>query len=213
MSVKLEHYTTDNICLAMGLGRFSNAERFIADGPVYRVLLTPSFDPELCLTCSPETDGGALVVTALLERFWQNPSRLAIPCAEETIHIDVSDFSALSSLFEEALRSKDKVHKSLVLDGMGTVIGVIAPRSMRVRLHVNAHAEATLLVKQLILLAWSRCRLPRTKNALATAGRYVGHQFPLEAVEPIGPKSTLAVLGEPREKEEVLKALRGTHKS
>ena len=66
----LEHYTADAICQAMGLPGFVEESWTQCDGPTLRLLLKPSFHPELCLTLFREKESTRLSVVALAERFW-----------------------------------------------------------------------------------------------------------------------------------------------
>jgi len=61
--MRLEDYTADAICQSMGL-RFIEHSWAQAETPTLRVVLTPSFHPELCITLSRTADAVRLSVVA-----------------------------------------------------------------------------------------------------------------------------------------------------
>ncbi|MGL4422165.1 MAG: hypothetical protein ACRCZF_15965, partial [Gemmataceae bacterium] len=75
LQVQVSNYTADAICRSMGLDGFEPAST-----PCIRVLLKPSFHPEVCITLGDATDapGALLSVVALTERLWPQliPRRL-----------------------------------------------------------------------------------------------------------------------------------------
>ncbi|KYF50419.1 hypothetical protein BE04_26595 [Sorangium cellulosum] len=72
-----ERYTADAICNAMGLPAFIDPGLSL---PALRLLLMPSFDPEVCITLTGAAGDERLSVVALTESLWQQaaPRRLSV---------------------------------------------------------------------------------------------------------------------------------------
>jgi hypothetical protein len=210
--MNVEHYTADNICLAMGVGAFTNFDPPMGKCSTLRVLLLPSFDPEVLLTLSPRDDGADLNVVVLLEGFWKL-SKVFLPSEEENVHIEAPAVVRMRALFEDAITSGERKPRVIYLDGMTCELAEGQAEGIRrLRTHVSARPEPGALVKEMVSVAWLACRHPRVRNGLSSVGRYVGLALPSEPVSAPAPSSGVAVIGDSEGKSELLKALRTTPK-
>src|SRR5262245_43874983 len=101
-AMHLEDYTADNICQAMRLPGFIEAHWAQSDVPTLRVILTPSFTPELCMTFSRTDDSASVSVIALAEQFWAHRSEAYLPRDCEEARLPLGAFDDAVRLFELA---------------------------------------------------------------------------------------------------------------
>lgn len=113
--MELYEYTPDAICRAMSIAEFADRDVLSADPAALRLLLKPSFSPELCITVVDS----ALVVTTLREMLWHRPHPCVLPSVAQRVAVDEEFLSRLGSLFAAARHEIE--HGSgpvLLLDGM-----------------------------------------------------------------------------------------------
>ena len=68
--MRIKGYEPDDICQSMGLQSFISDEVRTAGGPAIRLLLMPSFSPEVCVTTYPAADDAALDVRTFDALLW-----------------------------------------------------------------------------------------------------------------------------------------------
>lgn len=111
-----EQYTSDAICQSMGLPAF--LERDLAL-PALRLLLKPSFDPEVCITLTGPTESARMSVIALNESFWRQPALCRLSAWREQIDVPASALADILARFDAALASDREVAGEMVcIDGM-----------------------------------------------------------------------------------------------
>jgi hypothetical protein len=211
--MRLEDYTADNICLAMNLPGFIEQSWAQAERPTMRLILTPSFHPELCLTLSRTPETALMSVTALVEQLWAHNSDVYLPCEREDVTLPASAFDEASSLFTIAHDSFDSERRYLSIDGMGSESCLVSRTgTQRMCAHVSSHALCDQFVARLVELAWNACSRPQVRNALAQAAGYLGIKYPLQEVPPGKSNARIAVLGTPEEISDYLAMLKRAKK-
>jgi len=211
--MRLEDYTADAICRAMGLSGFVEQPWTQAENQTLRVVLTPSFHPELCLTFSQSSDSTPLSIAVLLDQLWARPSVVCLPHECEEIDMPSVVFDEVLALFATARASYDPQRRYVYCDGMGSE-SCLSSRggTQRLDAHVSSDAAVGKLVTRLIGLAWNSCRRARVRNALAQAARYLEIEYPLQDVPPQPPITRLAILGPPEEKRDCFEMLQRVKK-
>jgi hypothetical protein len=207
--MRLEDYTADAICRTMSLPAFIETHWTGSDVPTLRVVLTPSFHPELCMTFSRNDDSASLSVIALAERFWAQRSEVYLPRDREEVHLPLGTFEDAVTLFQLAHSAFDPDRRYVCCDGMGSESCLVSRAvTQRLHAHVSEQADTGRLVARLIDLAWTGCHLPRVRNALAKVARYLSVEYPLQDVPPAPRVTRLAVLGTAQERHEYFEMLR-----
>ena len=109
-------YTADAICRAMNLPGFIDPSWAKAQGSTLRVVLKPSFHPELCLSACDTPDGTFISVVALTEQFWAKGPGVCLLSNREEILLPLEVLGTLVELFEKAV---DLNPSGVYIDGMG----------------------------------------------------------------------------------------------
>jgi len=118
--MRLEDYTADAICRAMDLAGFIEESWMQSESPTLRVVLKPSFHPELCVTVGRCSDAAMLSAVALIESFWLQGSDAYLPRESEQVSLPVSVFDEVVALFSTAHNSFDPKRSYVCADGMGS---------------------------------------------------------------------------------------------
>lgn len=172
--MRIEDYTADAICQAMSLPAFIEPHWAQSDVPTLRVVLTPSFHPELCMTFSWTYDSTPLSVIALAEQFWAQRSEVYLPREREEARLPSGAFEDAVRLFQSAHAAFDADRRYACCDGMGSESCLVSRAgTQRLHAHVSEQGDTVRLVARLIDLAWTGCHLPCVRNALAQAARYL----------------------------------------
>lgn len=201
-------YTPDAICCSMGL------PAFVEPGwsPLaLRLLLTPSFDREVCITITGRPrEAARLSVVALAEKLWLQPAPCALAAWRDHVEVPASVFAQAVAGFAEALTADRQSKGRMVsLDGMPVVACLLSDVGLE-QFACNPYRPAvSAFVASLIRIAWEACQQAGVRNELAACGRYVALDLPLETVPPVPELFRLAVVGTPDAREEYFKMLRG----
>ena len=206
--MRLEDYTADDICRAMGLPGFVEQPWVQSEDPNLRLVLTPSFHPELCITLARSADGTWLSVVVLLKRLWAERSLVCLPHESEATNLPSAAFEEVLALFTAAHASFDPERRYVCVDGMGSASCLVSRTGTKLLdAHVSAHVATGQFIGRLIELAWNACCHPGVRNALAQAALYLGGEYPIQEVAPQPAVTRLAVLGTPEEKSQYLAIL------
>lgn len=195
-TMKIEQYTDDAVCFAMGLVQFAPN----TPGDVLRLVCRPSFHPEICVTVTP----AEFVAVALRSSLWQEPVPARMPEISERVPVAPGVFEALRAAFDEALAESRLPPRRVVLcDGM--TASAMCTQGGRTDLY-SGHAvndAERRFVKDLLSVALSCVRSTPLRNRLSWCGWYVSSRddpaFPVEP-EPSAPATDvtrLLVLGTP----------------
>ena len=211
-SMKLEDYTTDAICRAMLLSGFIVDSWIQSDLSVLRLVLTPSFSPEVCLTLTHRDDQTLISVEAFVEQFWplRSPAQYP-PCNSENVICESRVFDQIVRFFEVAEEESKREPNGVCLDGMGIEACLVLKKSLRrFKFHMGINKEVGEFVDRTIAVAWTGCQDPQIRNALAHCSW--GQKYPLDKIPEKRPVTKLAVLGAPSERNEYFEKLRLTKK-
>ena len=208
------NYTSEKICRALGLGGFANDWQLAEADECIRVLLTPSFHREVCISVLCKAGKLSVSVVAAVSQIWLQdwPVPQLTPVEQETGLFSASQFTRLSSLLNLAAEPHQAA-RFVVIDGMQAHTVLRANREGKLNLHQNVAGDARYgsFVAETIEHAHSVIGSPGIRNALADAGRYVGLRIPLEVVPPAKGVVHTLVLGSQEETAQLLEALRQQH--
>lgn len=198
-------YTADRICNAMGLPALVDRGLPL---PVLRLLLMPSFDPEVCITLTGPAENACLSVVALTESLWQQSAPYRLSAWNERVEVPPSAIAEIFADFAVALAAdREPTGRMVSIDGM-PVEGcrVTSAGVERIACHPY-RPEVSGFVSKLIRLAWESCSGAGVRNRLAACARYVGANFPQEAPPPPEERSRVLILGTPDDRAELLEQL------
>jgi hypothetical protein len=205
--MKLEEYTADAICHAVNLSGFVEPAWAEREHPTLRIVLTPSFHPEVCITISRAESGASISVIVLAERFWIIGPAAGIVTNREETSVQMNTFEEWLKLFNTARTYVEEGRKCLCIDGMSLECCLISRVcSQRFKAHVYQLQDGVLLAGVLDF-AWRNCKNPRVRNGLSDAACYLGLKFPIQEIPPDPPTSRIAVLGTPEARKEYFEML------
>lgn len=198
--MRFVEYTPDSICKAMGLRAFQFQPEDQSVGPWMRLLLMPSFHPEICLSIHLDGVGGIAEVRTFDSLFWHMPTPAHHPALfVETVSLDLATVVNFEEAFQKAaLATQADDNQFITLDGMPAIaicrdaggktiemkksLGEVSAFDSWVRIVVqNAHG----------LLLPGRCR-----NAIAAAGDYADLKLSSDLLPASVPVTRLMVLGD-----------------
>ncbi|MGH8037677.1 MAG: hypothetical protein ACREPD_08060 [Stenotrophomonas sp.] len=201
--MRTDAYTAEAICSSLGLPSFANDPVCTQAKRAVRILLTPSFHPEICLTFAD----GKLDVVSAREMIWHQvePAPMLADRAKQTIPPEL-----LTDLFEhlEAEETSSKNGWGMI-DGMSAELlafrdGVLVLSTGR---RDCLRGDSSAWVKLAISLAWQSLSDPYCRNALAAAARYIDEHLPLDIEPARKPAVTTLVLGPAEDRAELLAAI------
>jgi len=203
-------YTADAICQVMGLSGFVEEAWVKAEHPTLRVLLTPAFHPELCITLSRTAGEAAISVVRLGKSFWaRRRFDASFPNESENARLPLNAFEDAIDAFQKVHQAVGPDYDFVCADGMGSQSCLVSRLGVqKLRSHVWGTKGMGGLVACVIDLAWKNCNRPLIRNALAGISLYVNLQYPRQEV-PSKPRIRMAVLGTPQERLEYLEMFRG----
>jgi hypothetical protein len=211
MKPSFEEYTADAICRAVNLPGFIEPAWPEREHPTLRIVLMPSFHPEVCITISCGDKGASVSVIVLAERFWAVGPAAGQVTGREEIPMSTETFVGWLKLFETASALVET--KGISLDGM-TLEWCLVSRhhDQRVKAHVNELRDRSF-VAGILDMAWINCKDPRVRNGLSDAASYIGLKFPRQEVAPDPLASRIAVLGSPEARKEYFEILERAKKA
>lgn len=175
--MRVEDYTPTNICQCLGLEGFENDSAF-ADAPMtMRLLLRPSFHPEVCVTFTEQSGRVAVSVVAARTMVWRRSVPESVPVDRDEGEIDKGEFSALLLGFLKCHKNCDP--EPLYLDGMPVDGVLVQDGAVAVQFRHNA-GDPVLgnFVVKAITAIWSCIGQRDCKSALIEASRYTGFDLP-----------------------------------
>lgn len=197
-------YTAQAICKCMGLPSFEDDPQCTSASEAVRLLLKPSFHPEVCLTF---TSGKVSVVCARY-MIWRQfePSPMLTDRAEGAISAEL--FAALVSSMVPV--SHGGGVPGITIDGMPSELLHFQQGRIAQKVGGNAarKGDFSAFVALAIVTAWERISSPYCRNALAEAAEYVNKNLPREQEPPRKPTIETMVLGPKEDREQLLEAIR-----
>lgn len=203
--MQTDAYTADAICQCMGLLSFDGDLELASASEAVRLLLKPSFHPEVCITIA---DAQVSVVSAR-SMIW----RMFEPAPVLT---DRAQASLSSEAFDSLLRQMQPVKQAngvpgIVIDGMPTDLLHIKTGKIVLRVGGNAggrRGDFSAFVSAVIRAVWDLISNVHCRNALADTAGYVGESLPRLDEPPRKPTVATVVLGPAEERAELLAALK-----
>ncbi|MGI9425029.1 MAG: hypothetical protein ACR2PA_17675 [Hyphomicrobiaceae bacterium] len=175
--MQLIDQTPDEICRALGLPSFETKWNRTAPDQELRLLLLPTFHPELCLTFSERDATTSVTVTYAQSKMspFEQPS--PSPVDQDTGRLRNTRLADLETSLRKALVEPD--HLSLSRDG---IIVYIFWRTFNARLivdYANPEADSALgvFVGRVIAEAYQSIKSSACKGSLAEAGLYLGRNL------------------------------------
>lgn len=202
--MQLSAYTPDAICQSMGLPGFIEKKW---PAPTLRLLLKPSFHPEVCLTLS-QSAKTRLSVIAFEQSLWKQPAPCALATWREENSVADETFARLVTAFHAGWAAEKHLEGRMVcLDGM-PICACLSHANDSLQLDTHPYRpEVRGFVSSFIALAAECCRYSRVRNALADCGDYVGLKLQRSSLPPSQPLYRIAVLGDSEERADYLRQL------
>lgn len=210
--MNLNNYTEDRICREMGLPGFTSDPLIENSFLAVRLLLKPSFHPELGISVIISGPEALLQTAALGEQLWTLPSAAWHPSfAIETQEFSRNEGERMVSATESAFLSLGGSGKSrgmTLIDGMPFVLAFIK-KGWPALFQGNACApQFGEIIKPYLQLAWEHANDEICKRAIHSASRYVGLNLPPLEANHHTPATRLLFLGNQQETQQVINAVR-----
>ena len=187
-----EQYTPNAICQSLGMGGFDEPG---LSSPTLRVLLKPSFSPEVCITLSGADP--ILSVVAATEMICRQLHPCAMATYRERTSIPATIATQMVADFRAVLTANrnEEGRMACIADGMPCVLMLATEAGTdRVECHAFLSVEEAF-ISSLIRVAWESCHNAGVRNTLADCGRYVGLKLAREIVTPMPKLFRIAVVG------------------
>lgn len=160
----------------MGLPGFADDPAMSRGEQALRLLLKPSFDPEVCITLLLSRDSAVAEVRTFDKSFWSMSASAEKPRTFlETVTIPRALFVKIPAKMRHALAEvQEKRKKIAVLDGVGANLMFRSPGEV---LELRANVALSEQLRRLVasVLRHVHAGLPKgeCRHALAVAGEYV----------------------------------------
>ena len=133
--MRSDQYTADAICRSMGLDAFEPA----GPAPSLRVILKPSFHPEVCITVYTSIEERSEIsVIALKEMVWRQCVVHRLQSVQESTTVPSEDFIGAFEGYEISQSSDTCTDRSIRIDGMGIDCCLLSAHGIH-RRYVNVH--------------------------------------------------------------------------
>lgn len=203
--VNLDQYTADAVCRAMGIPRFADTRDLGNGDAAMRIVLRPSFTPEVCLTF---TDCTATVST-LYEMLWHQPVPCTLPSVKQSFPVIAERQASFAQLLRHAvheIRNDDRM--VIICDGMSFDVVWYNDGSIdQVSTHViGQHVEH--FISAIIQFAFTAANDDLIRNNLANCGRYVDLDLPVEkTMFETSKKMNIGVFGTPDDRDDLIRRI------
>ena len=208
------NYTSENIARSLGLGGFANDLELAASDRSIRLLLQPAFHVELCVSLLDKDDAVDVSVVVARQQIWHQiwPSPKPTEVDRSTGTISSSVFQKLGQSLIEA--SDDVPHGVVVLDGMRVHTILRAEHTIQIEINDNPGRRTaySIFVADVLSEVWSSVADPAARNALRSAGTYVGLELPEQPCPQAKPTVRTMILGPTGVASQILDALKSHHK-
>ncbi len=200
-------YTAEAICRSLGLPSFEQDPLCTNATDAVRLLLKPSFHPEVCVTLA---DGNVFVVSARF-MIWRQfePSPMLTDRDKGSISKD-----SFANLIASMVPFKfPGAVPGIVVDGMPIDLLHLSRGSVVLKVGGNASSRGdfSAFVSLAIAAAWESISNAYCRNALAEAAEYVGTKLPRTSEPARKPTIETMVLGPKEDRAQLLEAIRKHH--
>ena len=202
--MKTGAYTAEAICQCMGIVSFEHDPVCIRAMEAVRLLLKPSFHPEICITFA---DGIVSVVSAR-GMIWQQYQPAPMLADRSEAVMAQAAFASLLASMVPAPPAPDAV-PGFIVDGMPTELlhFKAGARASKVGGNGGRKGDFSAFIGHVLALAWELVPSPYCRNALADAAEYVGRHFPRVPEPPRKPVVETVVLGSEEDRAQLMAAL------
>ena len=200
-----QDYTPDVISRSLGLSQFQTTWTKGLPREELKILLCPSFHPELCLIFTAAESKTNVRVVCATSRIWTLQKPGPVLAAIDEGNFSEPTLAEMELAFRQALAQWG--NRGLTIDGMSVHI---AWRHVTARLVVegaNPSSRDALgkFVSTAIKRTFDAITLSPCRDGLALAAGYVGLDLPLS--EPTTPKTQVATFGTNEERAQLLAAM------
>jgi hypothetical protein len=198
--MQLDAYTDDVICNAMGLGQFEppGVSRAI------RLLLKPSFHPEVCVTLEPTV----FHVVALRSMLWREQIPTRLPEFAQAVAALSAQFETSIESFHRAATEYAAESKRICLDGMSFSALLRTDNERTTFCGHPSGVEQKAFVAEFLQRAHAMASSVHLRNRIAQCGLYVDSAFTIEP-EPESPDTThMMILGATEDRADYFNSLR-----
>jgi hypothetical protein len=201
-------YTTDSICRSLGLPGFEAGPLLRDADAALRLLLQPSFHPEVCVTFSIVPGRETIDVCAARRMIWHLPHPTLVSTDSQQCEVRLGELSAL--LLQFASSTTGFAGPGIMIDGMPVDAVQFQAGSPvhRVKHNVAASSPFGTFVARALDLAWNSISNAHCKNAIASAAEYANLDLPRTEEPERKPVVKTMVLGSPEDRHQLLEALR-----
>lgn len=206
--MKLDAYTAEAICRSMGIASFEHDPACTDASEAIRLLLKPSFHPEICITFAL----GKVSVVCARAMIWQQfePSPMLADRSEDPV--GQAAFAGLLDSITPIATPLGAV-PGIIIDGMPTEL--LHFRAGALVLQVGGSGGRTgnfsAFIAHAIALAWDSTSSAYCRNALADAAKYVGKSLARVPEPPRKPVVETVVLGPEEDRRQLMAALRSKY--
>jgi hypothetical protein len=183
-SMRTDHYTPDTICQCLGLPGFEADPDVTSSSEAIRILLQPSFHPEVCVTFRSRPKESAVSVAAARAMVCHLLNPAPVLTDQDQGEIDIESFTSLPTAQAAACSSLEGT--GIVLDGMpaNALLMRDGEPLFKVRHNAGTPSAFSTFVAQAIKAAWGSLQSSPCRNALAHAAAYTGLDLPLDTEPP-----------------------------
>lgn len=207
-----DHYTPATVCQCIGLPGFETDPDLTSSGEAIRILLQPSFHPEVCITFKSGPKESAVSVVAARAMVWHLLNPAPVLADQDQGEVSMECFTHLATALAAAGSNPEGT--GIVLDGMPANALLMRNGELLFKAHHNAGTPSAFstFVAQAISAAWGSLQSSPCRNALVHAAAYTGLDLPLDPEPPQKPTVETMVLGSEEDRRELLNALKQHHR-
>ncbi|WKB56031.1 hypothetical protein [Eleftheria terrae] len=194
----------------MGIASFKNDPTCTDAAEAIRLLLMPSFHPEICITFGL----GKVSVVCARTMIWRHfePSPVLTDRGEGPIR--QAEFGGLLDSMTPIATSPDAV-PGIIIDGMPTELLHLRAGAIALKVGGNGGKAGnfSVFIAHAIALAWDSISNAYCRNALSDAAKYVGKCLPRVSEPQRKPVVETVVLGLEEDRAQLMEALRRRYDS
>jgi hypothetical protein len=208
--MRIDEYTPEAVCRAMGLGGFAGDPERGHCGETIRLLLEPAFNPEVCVTLSVAGSESVADLRTFGSQFWHMPGPGdPPPVYAETITLGQSELDRIVADFQRiAPAVPGEASKWVVAGGM---FAFVVHRSGEATREFGANVGASRSLRRFVadVLKVMHLALPRgrCRNAVAEAAKYADMNLPLDSLPALSAATRVIVLGDREGKQAIVERL------
>jgi len=203
--MKTDAYTPEAICKCMGIASFDDDPACTESAEAIRLLLMPSFHPEICITFMPDKVSVVCARAMIWRQF--EPSPMLADRSEGGMQ--PATFAGLLGSMLPSVTSPDAV-PGITIDGMPTQLLHFRAGALALKVGGNGgkKGDYSAFIAHAIAVSWDSISSAYCRNALAEAAEYVGKSLPRLPEPQRKPVVETVVLGLEEDRAQLMEALR-----